>query len=318
MLVFGIDLNKAETLDLGANMDIDSKCVDCIINKANFVINQYGSDEDKRLRLTEEVFKIISMSPKGDTPPYLDARVIRMLKSELNLGDVYCEIKKGYNALLLSMEHEILNHIYASEDKLLAALKYAMVGNFIDFGVRDNIEVVELIKIINSAPEQAIDAKEYENFIEDISNAKKLVYIADNSGEIVFDKIFIKVIKEINPDITIDIIVRGKPVYNDVTIMDAEEVGLSDIGEVIENGTDIPGTQLDEINAKAKAAIDSSELIIAKGQGNFETLIGCGKNVYYIFLCKCDLFIKRFNIERFRGIFISERNVKDILKQGAL
>jgi len=296
-------------------MDIDSKCVDCIINKANFVINRYGSDEDKRLRLSKEVFKIISMSPKGDTPPYLNARVIRMLKSELNLGDIYCEIKKAYNTLLLSMEHEILNNIYDSEDKLLEALKYAMAGNFIDFGVSDNIEVVELLKIINSAPEQSIDAKEYENFIEDISSARKMVYIADNAGEIVFDKIFIKVIKEMNPDITIDIIVRGKPVYNDVTIIDAEEVGISSIGEIIENGTDIPGTQLDEINAKARAAIDGADFIIAKGQGNFETLIGCGKNIYYIFLCKCDLFIKRFKIERFRGVFISERNVKNMIKQ---
>jgi uncharacterized protein with ATP-grasp and redox domains len=296
-------------------MDIDSKCVDCIINKANFVINRYGSDEDKRLGLSKEVFKIISMSPKGDTPPYLNARVIRMLKSELNLGDIYCEIKKAYNTLLLSMEHEILNNIYDSEDKLLEALKYAMAGNFIDFGVRDNIEVVELLKIINSAPEQSIDAKEYENFIEDISSARKMVYIADNAGEIVFDKIFIKVIKEMNPDITIDIIVRGKPVYNDVTIIDAEEVGISSIGEIIENGTDIPGTQLDEINAKARAAIDGADFIIAKGQGNFETLIGCGKNIYYIFLCKCDLFIKRFKIERFRGVFISERNVKNMIKQ---
>ena len=212
------------------------------------------------------------------------------------------------------MEGEILNNIYNSQDKLLAALKYAMAGNFIDFAVMEKVDIDELKDLIKKATEEVIDSKEYENFRKDIGNAEKIVYIADNAGEIVFDKIFIKVIKEIYPDINIAVIVRGKPIHNDATIIDAEEVGLSDIIEVIENGTDIPGTQLDEINAKAKGAIENSDLIIAKGQGNFETMVGCGKNIYYLFLCKCDLFIKKFNIERFKGIFVNERNVKNIIK----
>lgn len=137
-----------------------------------------------------------------------------------------------------------------------------------------------------------------------------MVCLMDNSGEIVFDKIFISLIKEIYPEIIIDVVVMGKPVHNDATIIDAEEVGLSKIANVIDNGTDIPGTQLNEINIEVKEKIDNADLIISKGQGNFETLFGCGKNIYYIFLCKCDLFTKRFNMEKFQGIFINESNVK--------
>lgn len=295
-------------------MDTNLECIYCTIKKADSLFSQYERDEEKKLKFMKEVFKIVSMSEKGDTAPYLNARIMRLLNSELNLGDIYFEIKKEYNKLLISMEEEILSYIYNSEDKLLTALKYAMVGNFIDFGAMDNVDIDKLKNLIENAPKQVIDIKEYENFLAELKNAKQIVYIVDNAGEIAFDKIFIKVIKEIYSDLVIDVIVRGKPAYNDATIIDAEEVGLCNIVNVVHNGTDIPGTQLNKINIKSKEIIDNADLIIAKGQGNFETLFDCGMNIYYIFLCKCDLFTTRFNIEKFKGIFINEKNVKDIIR----
>lgn len=291
-------------------MDINLECIYCTIKKAASLFSQHETDEDKKLKFMKQVFKIISMSEKNDTSPYLNAKIMRLLNSELNLGDIYYEIKKQYNNLLMSMEDEILNNINNSHDKLLTALKYAMVGNFIDFGAMDKVDINELKNLIKNAPKEIVNDNEYNNFLEELKNAKQIVYLVDNSGEIVFDKIFIKLIKEMYPEIIIDVIVRGKPVHNDATIVDAKEIGLCSIVNVIENGTDIPGTQLNEINIKAKEKIDNADIIIAKGQGNFETLYGCGKNIYYIFLCKCDLFTKRFNMEKFQGIFINESNVK--------
>lgn len=291
-------------------MDINLDCIYCTIKKADSLFSQHETNEGKKLEFMRQVFKIISMSEKNDTSPYLNAKIMRLLNSELNLGDIYYEIKKEYNKLLISMEDEILNNIYNSHDKLLTALKYAMVGNFIDFGAMDKVDINKLKDLIKDAPKEIVNNNEYNNFLEEIKNAKQIVYLVDNSGEIVFDKIFIKLIKEMYPEIIIDVIVRGKPVHNDATIVDAEEVGLCSIVNVIGNGTDIPGTQLNEINLKAKEKIDNADLIIAKGQGNFETLFGCGKNTYYIFLCKCDLFTKRFNMEKFQGVFINESNVK--------
>lgn len=294
-------------------MDVNLECVYCIIKKADSLFSMYEADGDKKLKFMKEVFKIVSMSEKGDTSPYLSARIMNLLNSEFNLGDIYYDIKKEYNELLISMQEEILKYIYSSQDKLFTALKYAMVGNFIDFGAMDKVDIDKLKKLITSAKEQVIDVKEYEKFLEELKNAKQIAYIVDNAGEIVLDKIFIKVIKEMYPDIIVDVIVRGKPIYNDATIIDAEEIGLCQIADVVENGTDIPGTQLDKINSRSKEIINDSDLIIAKGQGNFETLFGCGKNIYYIFLCKCDLFTRRFNIEKFKGIFVNERNVKDMM-----
>lgn len=295
-------------------MDINLDCIYCTIKKADNLFSQYEKDENKKIKFMKEVFKIISLSETEDTSPYINACIMRYLNSELNLGDMYYEIKKQYNKLLLSMEEEILKNIYSAEDRILVALKYAMVGNFIDFGAMDKVDMDKLKSLIKNAPKQEINFNEYKKFIEELKNVKQLVYIVDNAGEIVFDKIFIKIIKEVYPHIVIDVIVRGKPVHNDATIIDSEEVGLCNIVNVIDNGTDIPGTQLNEINIKSKEKIDNADLIIAKGQGNFETLFGCGKNIYYIFLCKCDLFTNRFNMEKFKGIFANEKNVKDIMK----
>ena len=235
-------------------MDISLECIYCTIKKADSLFNQNETvvDKDKKLKFMKEVFKIISLSKKGDTSPYLNAQIIRLLDNEFNLGDIYYEIKKEYNQLLISMEDEILECINTSKDKLLTALKFAMVGNFIDFGAMDKVDINELKNLIKNALEEIIDFKEYEEFLEELKNAKQIVYIIDNAGEIVFDKIFIKVIKKIYSDVIIDVIIRGKPAYNDATIIDAKEVGLCNIVNVVENGMNIPDTQLNQINTNQK------------------------------------------------------------------
>lgn len=296
-------------------MEINLECIYCTIKKADSLFSKYETDSNKKLAFMKEVFKIVSECEIKDTSPSINAKIMRCLDKRFQLGDPYYEIKKQYNELLLSMEQEIFNRINQSNEKLLTALKYAMIGNFIDFGAMDEVDVNQLKRLIEEAPNKVIDTNEYKSFLVQLEKAEKVTYIVDNAGEIVFDKIFIQVIKERYPDKTLDVIVRGKPIHNDATIIDAQEVGLCNIVNVVDNGTDIPGTQLDKINKKAKQIIDNADLIIAKGQGNFETLFGCNKNIYYAFLCKCDLFTKRFNIEKFSGIFINETNVKDRIKQ---
>ena len=111
---------------------------------------------------------------------------MRLLNSELKLGDIYYDIKKEYNKLLMNMEDEIMNNIHNSEDKLLTALKYAMVGNFIDFGAMDKVDINELKNLINNAPKEIVNDHEYNNFLEELKNSKQIVYIVDNSGNIGF------------------------------------------------------------------------------------------------------------------------------------
>ena len=138
--------------------------------------------------------------------------------------------------------------------------------------------------------------------------AKRLVYISDNCGEIVMDKILLGILKENYPRLQMTVIVRGKPVLNDATMEDAIQIGLDREMAVIGNGTDVAGTCLEELSEQARTAIEEADVIFAKGQGNFETLQKCGKNIYYIFMCKCDMFAKRFNVPKYTGVLINDKN----------
>ncbi|MBP1743808.1 MAG: hypothetical protein H6Q58_786 [Firmicutes bacterium] len=289
------------------------KCIECTANKADYLLVMFEKDAEKRRRLKEEVMDIINGSPADETSPNLNARVMRFIKNRLGLGDIYYEIKKEYNRYLLTLEDDIIGKIDSSEDRLLTALKYAMAGNFIDFGAMNAVDKGELKRLIENAPDQEIDKGRYAEFREDLGRARNIVYLADNAGEIVFDKVFVKIIRETYPDASVTVVVRGMPIHNDATRTDAEETGMAAIADVIDNGTDIPGTELDKVNRETREALDVADVIISKGQGNFETLFGSGRNIYYLFLCKCSLFAERFGRERFGGIFINERNVEKMI-----
>ena len=115
-------------------------------------------------------------------------------------------------------------------------------------------------------------------------------------------------IRKINPAAKFTAIVRGGDVLNDATAEDAYQVGLTDIVEVVGNGSDIAGTCLDELSCEAFCAIDEADVILAKGQANFETLRKCGRNIYYIFMCKCEMFAKEFQVPRFTGMLVNDKN----------
>lgn len=284
-------------------MKASAECIYCILNKTYELFCKYVEDEEKRFIFTKEILKEMSSYPDEMTAPYLNSKVMKLLKEKINVNDLYIEEKETYNKKILSIEEDIMNNIESSKDKLLSGLKYAMVGNFIDFGAMKNVDNKLLEKIIETALSQNIDISTYEIFRKEILESKKICYILDNAGEVVFDKIFLKIIKELNRNVKIDIIVRGEPTLNDVTYKDAISVGIDKYGKLIENGTGIPGTDLREVNEETKKSIFESDVVIAKGQGNFETLCGTGIDIYYIFLCKCDMFVRRFNIKKYEGVF---------------
>ena len=149
--------------------------------------------------------------------------------------------------------------------------------------------------------------QEYKNFCQDMKKAANVVYITDNCGEIVLDKLAISVMKKTFPNVRITALVRGLPAGNDATMEDAEFCGLTDLVPVLGNGSDVGGTWLHGISAHAQELLQSADVIFSKGQGNYETLHGCGLNIYYLFLCKCDWFIHLFQAKSLQGMFINER-----------
>lgn len=212
----------------------------------------------------------------------------------------------------MKQQDKILEIIESADGSLKRAIQYARVGNYIDFAAVQKVEEDKLYKLLSDAENDELDSVEYGNFLSDMENAKRFVLLTDNCGEIVLDKLLIKILKKAYPNVEITAIVRGKPVINDATLDDAKAVGLIDECRVIGNGAGIAGTALELISDEAREVIDCADVIIAKGQGNFETLMGCGLNVYYAFLCKCEWFVTMLGLEKFKGAFVNDRRLKKL------
>jgi uncharacterized protein with ATP-grasp and redox domains len=283
------------------------QCISCLLNKhLNTFLSSFSSVE--KSQYMQGVLKILGNADTSMSAPEI-LELINEHRKTMGISIDFSEIKTHFNKLLMSFEEDIAIKINGSKNPLKAAIKYAMAGNFIDFGSMQAVDEEKLNETLDNVERITIDNGLFEKFQEEISNAHHITYLIDNCGEIVLDKLLIKEISKINKDVKIDAIVRGKPVLNDCTMEDAKQVGLDKLVSVTDNGTAIPGTVLDRISPEAKNLIDGADLIISKGQGNFETLHHCGKNIYYLFLCKCKMFAERFGVDKYTGMFIGEKEI---------
>ncbi|MBR4100239.1 MAG: DUF89 family protein [Clostridia bacterium] len=283
---------------------LNPQCITCLLNKHLKNVPERLSKAEV-LDYMQGILKIVGNADISKSAPEI---VEQINKFKASFGETvdFSEIKRYFNALLLSLEEEIEAVIERSENPLKTAVKYAMAGNFIDFGAMENVSESELKEKLKNANDIKVSESEFESFKNEILSSGKLVYLTDNCGEIVLDKLLIKQILKLNENICINVIVRGKPVLNDCTLDDAKQTGLDKLVSVLGNGTAVAGTCLEKISDNAKELIDNADIIISKGQGNFETLHHCGKNIYYLFLCKCKMFAERFGVDAFTGMFIND------------
>ncbi len=290
-------------------LKFNSDCVLCIVNRAVGNIPECD-DESKKLEYSKKILEIIAESDELVSAPQIVAAVTELKNNMFGYKDDFKELKTYFNDLMLSLEGEYEANIEKAEDRLKSAVQFAMLGNYIDFGALASVDEQKLHKIPEDAAAFELDKEEFEHLKEDLSKAKKLVYLTDNCGEIVMDKLLIKQIKQLYPKLEIEVILRGVPVLNDVTVEDAIQVGLAELVPVRSNGTNIAGTCLRILPADVRGIIEDADVIIAKGQGNFETMQGCGLNVYYMFLCKCKVFYKTFCVPSCTGLLKNDRRLK--------
>ena len=282
------------------------QCISCLKSKHLTAPDSFS--QEQKQAYTQGILKIIDGAEKHHSAPVVVEK-INEFKESMGIISDYREIKESFNAYMLSLENDIQSKISFSPDPLKAALLYAIAGNFIDFGALDSVAIEKLNEILKNSQSISISEDTFSAFKSEISSAQKIVYILDNCGEIVLDKLLLKQIKKTNPDAEIDVIVRGKDVLNDCTIKDANDTGLANLVSVTDNGTAIAGTCLERISKESKIIIDNADIIISKGQGNFETLSYSGKNIYYLFLCKCDMFAQKFGVEKFTGMLLREKDL---------
>ena len=288
-------------------MKLNSKCMACQIRKQEAKI-RHINDEDRKKQYMEAIRQRFEHPKDDDCVPSISTELKKFYCSFWGVPmEDFTRINKEYDQLMLDLEAELRSTIRYSEDPLKAALIYARTGNYIDFAALPEVSKETALSLIKSENKDDLDEQEYRQFCQDMKKAENVVYITDNCGEIVLDKIAIQILKKIFPNIRITALVRGLPAGNDATMEDAEFCGLTDVVPVLGNGNDVGGTWLHGISTHARELLYNADVIIAKGQGNYETLHGCGLNIYYLFLCKCDWFQQLFHAKLLQGMFINEK-----------
>ena len=288
-------------------MKLNSKCMACQIRKQEAKIRHFN-DEDRKKQYMEAIRQRFEHPKDDDCVPSISTELKKFYCSFSGVPmEDFTRINKEYDQLMLDLEAELRSTIRYSEDPLKAALIYARTGNYIDFAALPEVSKETALSLIKSENKDDLDEQEYRQFCQDMKKAENVVYITDNCGEIVLDKIAIQILKKIFPNIRITALVRGLPAGNDATMEDAEFCGLTDVVPVLGNGNDVGGTWLHGISTHARELLYNADVIIAKGQGNYETLHGCGLNIYYLFLCKCDWFQQLFHAKLLQGMFINEK-----------
>jgi uncharacterized protein with ATP-grasp and redox domains len=214
--------------------------------------------------------------------PALTQRVHRRLHALTGIADPYRDAKQRFNELALELLPELRARVETAADPLRAAVRVAIAGNVIDVGVSGNLCEADIKRSLSQSLAGPF-AGDLDSFRAAIFRAKEILYLADNTGEIVFDRLLIEHLRAQR----ITVAVRRAAVLNDATLADARVAGLDQVAQVIDNGSDAPGTILSECSAAFRERFESADVIIAKGQGNFETLAGGPGNIFFLLKIKC-------------------------------
>ncbi len=294
-------------------MQFGFTCAECLLRTQMDRI-RIQQDSEKKLACAREVFSILANAPEGVAAPFLvplfDEAFSRYFGSETDPQQL---LKRHSNRIMLERLPRLRETVFAAEDPLLAALQVSRIGNYIDFAaLGSGVDFSKLDELLNSALTFPVDAEEYRQFRKDLESARSFLLVSDNAGEIVLDRLVLEVLSEEFPAVSRTVCVRGAPALNDALREDAEEAGLQDFARIIDNGSNIPGMEFSHLGREAGEALDAADVILAKGQANLETMLGCGKNIYYLFLCKCIRFTQMFRVPAMTGMFLNDRRVGPI------
>ncbi|MCR5416910.1 MAG: ARMT1-like domain-containing protein [Pseudobutyrivibrio sp.] len=279
-------------------MRFTSSCADCMYKR-----QEQKTDNTQYLG---EIKAILDNRSETITSPEISYAFNKVHEKYFGSFPSYADDKKRFNDLVLSMEDTLRKKIKDSKDPLATAMVMARIGNYIDFGALDDVNEEEFLSLFENVEMRQDELKTYDSFCKKCEKANSFLLLTDNCGEVVIDKLMLEQLSERFPNMNITVMVRGGDVLNDATVEDAQYIGMTEHFKVITNGSQIAGTVYSRLSEEAQNAVDSADVILSKGQGNYESFAGEGNHAFFLFLCKCDLFINRFNVPKFTGMFVEE------------
>ena len=246
------------------------------------------SEEQKNAAMDDTHAYLAQANYEGCTPESM-GELWQILLRHVGGKDPYASIKSLCNQEAMKMMPQTREKIARAKEPFTVALKYAIAGNLIDYGLEHPVSIDEQNAQIDAIANTAFSIDDSASLLSAFANAKTMLYLGDNAGEIVFDKLLIEQIRLRFPTLELSFAVKGSPVLNDVTYADAEEVGMAEFARVIDNGDASPGTVLPRTSEAFREAFSKADVVLSKGQGNFESLSGVEKeHLFFLFTAKCD------------------------------
>jgi uncharacterized protein with ATP-grasp and redox domains len=270
-----------------------TECIPCFLRQALQASRFASDDPSVHERVLREVARAVSTMDMSKTPPEMGQLIHRVIRKETGIDDPYAVVKRRFNDLVLELYPRLKDKVAGADDPFETAVRLAIAGNIIDFGGGRSTDAIDVERSIGESLTKPLAGGALELLRSAADEASDILYIADNAGEIVFDRILIE---ELSPE-RVTLVVRGRSVLNDATIEDAGAVGLLEIVDVLPNGSDAPGTILDDCSEAVKTRFAEADLVIAKGQGNFETLSNVSRPVFFLLRVKCEVLAREIGYE---------------------
>ncbi|MBP6978200.1 MAG: ARMT1-like domain-containing protein [Bacteroidales bacterium] len=279
-------------------------CINCFIEQANKLFTKFGIDDALARDIIVRFRVFVDEHKNNDLlAPEAACFMHRLIKNTIHIDNIYKKEKEDYNDLLLNLEEEIRDIIKKSDDPFQTALRYALAGNIIDFGPLGTFNIFEALSAaVSKEPE--IDHSLLMK--SELKKASTVLYLGDNAGEIVLDKLFIETIQHPN----LYFAVRGENIINDVTLEDAVKVGMTEVTHVISNGYDAPSTLINHCSMEFRKIVDDADIIISKGQGNLEGLMDVSdKKTFFLLMVKCNVIAEMIGVHEKNVIVLFNQKI---------
>ena len=268
------------------------ECIPCIVNSYLRLVETEVIPQPQQEAILRQLLDYLSRVDFDQSPPILGSAIHELIRESMQNSDPYDKIKQNYNHRMLDLYPSFKEMLNNSKDPFDTAMRLAIAGNVIDFGAKYQFD---LMTTINKVIEHKLTIDDSLKLRQDLKNAHILLYIGDNCGEIVLDKLFLESISIPQKYF----VVRESPVINDITLDDAKMIGIDEIASVITTGDNSPGAVWESASKDFKDHFKNADVVISKGQGNLEGLIDVQhEHIYFMLVVKCDLIAKKIDTQR--------------------
>lgn len=266
-------------------------CIPCFLRQSLEAAREVTSDIRVHEQILQEVLHMLQDLDRQQSPPFVAQIIHRRLRSMTGSKDPYCVIKSRLNQMAMAALPLLGDRVRQAPNPMLAAVRYAIAANALDVGACPTMNEADVLRALDGSVSEPLQG-DFARLQREVAKARRILYLADNCGELVVDRLLIETL---GPE-RVTLVVRGGPVLNDATMADVREVGMQDLVKVMDNGSDAPGTILTDCSPLFRQEFEQADLIIAKGQGNYESQSEVQANIIFLLKVKCPVLSRHLEL----------------------